>query len=66
MGGVASISLLHSGNTGALKPLLWVKLKGMESAVVRTGVDNESAIRLYQAVGFRTVDRLYRYTKSMG
>ena len=37
-----------------LSGLKYLKLKGLESAVVRTGVDNESAIRLYQAVGFRT------------
>lgn len=36
---------------------------GMTTAVVRTGVDNGSAIAAYQAVGFETSDHLVRYRK---
>ena len=47
-----------------LSGLQYMKLKGMQRAVVRTGVENAPAIRTYESVGFRVVDHLYRYTKS--
>lgn len=37
---------------------------GMATAVVRTGIDNGSAIAAYEAVGFETSDHLVRYRKS--
>jgi len=47
-----------------LSGLNYLKNKGMEHVVVRTGVDNHSAIGLYESVGFQIVDRLYRYVKA--
>lgn len=47
-----------------LSGLQYMKKNGMASAVVRTGVGNSAAISLYESVGFRVVDKLYRYTKS--
>ena len=41
-----------------------LKQEGMKQAVVRTGVDNLSAIKLYESVGFRVVDELYSYARS--
>ena len=35
--------------------------RGMRHAVVRTDADRTAAVRLYESVGFRVVDRLYRY-----
>jgi ribosomal protein S18 acetylase RimI-like enzyme len=46
-----------------LSGLNYLKGNGLHSAVVRTGVENVAAIRSYQSVGFRVVDRLFRYTK---
>ncbi len=49
-----------------LSGLQYLKAKGMDLAVVRTGIDNTPAICLYESVGFSVVDQLYRYTKSTG
>ena len=46
-----------------LSGLKYLKVKGMKKAVVRTTVDNLSAIGLYESVGFRIVDKLYSYVK---
>ncbi len=40
-----------------------MRASGMRQAVVRTDADREPAVRLYGSVGFRAVDRLYRYVK---
>ncbi len=48
----------------SLSGLRCMRASGMRHAVVRTGVDNEAAIRLYESVGFRVTDKLYRYVKS--
>lgn len=46
-----------------LSGLQYMKSKGMALAAVRTGAGNTPAIRLYESVGFRVEDQLYRYTK---
>jgi mycothiol synthase len=38
---------------------------GMRHAVVRTHADSGSAISLYESVGFRVMDRLFRYVKDV-
>lgn len=43
--------------------LHWLKGAGMETAVIRTGVDNSPAQRAYEAIGFQTVDKLFVYEK---
>jgi ribosomal protein S18 acetylase RimI-like enzyme len=53
---------------GLVKALLltglhWMRGAGMETAVIRTGVDNVAALRAYESIGFRTVDKLYLYEK---
>ena len=47
-----------------LTGLQHLKSKGMNAAVVRTGIDNQAAIALYESVGFRIVDRLFKYEKT--
>jgi ribosomal protein S18 acetylase RimI-like enzyme len=47
-----------------LSGLKYLHKQGMKQAVVRTVVDNVSAIKLYESVGFRVVDKLYRYVKA--
>jgi len=47
-----------------LSGLKYLKTKGMKEAVVRTVIDNYSAIKLYESVGFRIVDKLYRYVNA--
>lgn len=46
-----------------LTGLHWMRGAGMETAVIRTEVDNIPAQKAYQSIGFQTVDKLYRYTK---
>jgi ribosomal protein S18 acetylase RimI-like enzyme len=46
-----------------LTGLHWLKGAGMETAVIRTGVENSAAIAAYESIGFRTVDRLWLYEK---
>ena len=53
--GLAS-ALLHEG-------LKMMRDMGMETAVIRTGIDNIPAQRAYEGVGFETVDKLYNYIK---
>jgi len=47
-----------------LSGLRYLKHKGMKRAVVRTGIDNQSAIKTYESVGFRVVDKLYSYVST--
>lgn len=44
--------------------LKYLSGQGMKQVVVRTVVDNISAIKLYESVGFRVVDKLFRYVKA--
>ena len=46
-----------------LRGLNWLQEAGMQSAVVRTGVDNLPAIATYSSAGFSVVDHLYTYNK---
>ena len=46
-----------------LTGLHWMRGAGMETAVIRTGVDNVPAQRAYNSVGFEVVDRLFVYEK---
>ncbi|MFZ0547337.1 MAG: GNAT family N-acetyltransferase, partial [Candidatus Promineifilaceae bacterium] len=46
-----------------LTGLHWLKGTGMETAVIRTDVDNVPAVRTYESIGFRIVDRLSLYQK---
>jgi ribosomal protein S18 acetylase RimI-like enzyme len=53
---------------GLASVLLWHGLKmmrdlSMETAVVRTGIDNIPAQRTYEGVGFQIVDTIYNYVK---
>jgi len=53
---------------GLATALLYEGLKmmrdmGMETAVIRTEIDNIPAQRAYEGVGFETVDKLYNYIK---
>ena len=47
-----------------LTGLHWMRGTGMETAVIRTEVDNIPAQKAYESIGFQTVDKLYRYAKS--
>ncbi len=42
-----------------------MRAAGMQRAVVRTSADRAPAIALYESVGFRVVDRLFRYTRAV-
>ncbi len=46
-----------------LTALHWMRGAGMETAVIRTGVDNVAAIGAYESVGYRVVDKLFLYKK---
>jgi ribosomal protein S18 acetylase RimI-like enzyme len=46
-----------------LTGLHWLKGAGMETAVIRTDVDNAAALRAYESIGFETVDKLWLYEK---
>lgn len=46
-----------------LTGLHWLKGAGMETAVIRTGVDNIAAIAAYESIGFQTIDKLWLYEK---
>ena len=48
-----------------LTGLHWMKGAGMQTAVIRTGVDNVPALRTYQSIGFRVADRLFVYEKRL-
>lgn len=43
--------------------LVEMRDRGMEQAIVRTGVDNAAAIAAYESVGFEITDHLVRYRK---
>lgn len=43
--------------------LVEMRDRGMEQAVVRTGIDNAAAIAAYESVGFEITDHLVRYRK---
>ena len=47
-----------------LTGLHWMRGAGMETAVIRTGIDNMPAQKAYESIGFQTVDKLYRYAKT--
>jgi ribosomal protein S18 acetylase RimI-like enzyme len=46
-----------------LTGLHWLRGAGMQTAVIRTEVDNLPAQRAYQAIGFRIIDRLFHDEK---
>jgi ribosomal protein S18 acetylase RimI-like enzyme len=51
------------GKAVLLESLRRMKAHGMETAIVCTDEGNEAAEKLYEAVGFRGVNRLRLYTK---
>jgi ribosomal protein S18 acetylase RimI-like enzyme len=51
------------GRAVMLEALRRLEARGMQQAIVCTGNDNLPAIRLYESVGFRTVNKLGQYKK---
>ena len=47
-----------------LSGLKYLRNEGMKQAVVRTDIDNSSAIGLYESVGFRIAETLFRYVRA--
>lgn len=71
-GGTYALAVIPSdrrrglGTALTLKSIEWIRKKGMDTAYVSVNIANKDALRIYQSLGFRTVQIYQGYQKMIG